>query len=217
VLLLWGAARKKWRFVIAAGVCITIGELLAIALYGFHNNFDYVKVLSYLSAHGETFYANSSVNGILNRWIDPGNAKVFDANGFPPEHPLVRYPTLIAAVVAVGALLFARFAKDKRADPIDLAFAGLMSTLASPIAWEHHYGLIAVCFAVALPAIMVSGSRAKWIAFAICFALCASRFAVVDWVKSAPWNIAQAYLFFAAIGVAALLVKLPPWPQAKAP
>ena len=47
---------------------------LSLFRYGLHNNLAYLDVLSFLSKHGESFFANNSVNGILNGYLSPNNS-----------------------------------------------------------------------------------------------------------------------------------------------
>jgi hypothetical protein len=53
--------------------------------------------------------------------------------------------------------LFAPAAKAVRGRPIDLALMICAATLASPIAWEHHYGAFFPVFALALPIALAIG------------------------------------------------------------
>jgi hypothetical protein len=211
LLLLWGAVRKRWRFVITAGVCIALGELLAMALYGVRNNFDYLRVLSFLSIHGEAYQHNQSLNGLLNRLFYPQISNDWQFHSFPPENPVVRYGGALMALGASAAALLARFGGARRSDPLDLAGAGLFCALASPIAWEHHYGISAVLFVLLLPTVMKQGARWKLAALAGLFVLCATHFAARAYT-SVPLNLIQSLMFYGELGLAYFAVTAPAWP-----
>ncbi len=210
VLLIWGALRKRWSFVIAAVIVGALGGLAALALYGFENNIGYLNVLSYLSAHGESYHANQSVNGILNRWVYPADTIAFHLNSFPAENAFVRYGTLLTTLGFLGAALFARRGAG-RGDAVDIAAAALLCTIASPIAWEHHYGVAAVGFVLALPAILASKSRARLAALAFAYLTVGSFLPFMNAFAETPLNILQTYLFFGAVMLAVLLLRLEPF------
>ena len=67
LLLLWGLSRRRWRFCVAFGAVLGGAFLVSIAAFGWANHRDYLWMLAYVSAHGESFFANNSVNGILQR------------------------------------------------------------------------------------------------------------------------------------------------------
>jgi alpha-1,2-mannosyltransferase len=68
LIALWGILRKKWTFVSCVLGIALLGLLLSCALFGIENHFDYLPVLSFLSHHGEAYYPNQSINGLLNRF-----------------------------------------------------------------------------------------------------------------------------------------------------
>ncbi len=51
----------------------------------------------------------------------------------------------------VVAALFWRRREHGAASTVDFALAGLTFTLASPVAWEHHFGILAPIFALTFP------------------------------------------------------------------
>ena len=105
LLIVWGLLRRAWSFAASTAVVIAIGGAAALAVFGVRDNLDYARVVSYMAARGEAITANQSVNGLLNRLVQPPEAREWDFHSFPPPHPVVRAGTLAAALVLVGAAL----------------------------------------------------------------------------------------------------------------
>jgi hypothetical protein len=173
-------------------VTVTAGLALAIGEYGLANHVDYLEGLSYLARHGEAFYPNQSVNGLMNRlWSleDPGRYNNLDwrEHSFPPYNPWVHATTLATSAILVAACFLRR---RREVGAVDVCIVLLTATLASPIAWEHHYGILLPIYAVLLPAVLREPAPATKL-----FVLLAAT----------PYNVAQSYLFFGAIAVLVLL------------
>jgi alpha-1,2-mannosyltransferase len=151
VLLLCGAVHRRRRFLIGSAVTVLALEAVSLWRYGLENHLDYLRVLSYMATHGESFFANQSVNGLLARLLHTGNNLEWDARNFPPFQPVVYYGTLISSLAMIGLALRWRW-KSNRREIVLLKFcaAALLLTMASPIAWEHHYGILAPIYGAVL-------------------------------------------------------------------
>ena len=141
LLLLWAALRRRWGAAISGLVCVAIVMPIALYVFGWQNNLDYLSVLQALSRVGEIYYPNHSMNGLLNRLLFNGADQSFHMDSFPPFHPVVYAGTLISSMVLVLTGLIFPGARDRRGDMADLAFMAAVATIASPIAWQHHYGV----------------------------------------------------------------------------
>jgi hypothetical protein len=161
LLLLWGGLRKEWRFAgwfAAAGI---VCAAVSVAVFGIENHLDYVKLLSFLSRYGESLSINQSINGVLNRLFDTGPVthEAYTVLYFagplkwvPAYNIWVYLGTLLSTLLLVGLALFWRSGEHRGASTTDLMIAALTFTVASPIAWTHHYGVLLPMFVVALPA-----------------------------------------------------------------
>ena len=101
----------------------------------------------------------------------------------------------------------------------DFLLMGLGATLASPIAWEHHYGILFPIF-VCMWLILWFGKNPLqniWvkIAFVTCYLVAANVFPFVKFTAFSYLNILQSYLFFAACGVFILLLLIKHQPNPK--
>tara|TARA_R110002072_G_scaffold118583_5_gene250444 strand:- start:10512 stop:11852 length:1341 start_codon:yes stop_codon:yes gene_type:complete len=204
LFVLWGALRKEWGFVISLLAVCVIASLVSVGLYGFNQHFDYLHALSYLSRHGETFFANQSVNGILNRLYGLANPDaysnlLFTPHTFPPFNPVVYAGTMLATLAFVATALVA----SRRVRPLSFSIMMLSITMASPIAWEHHYALILPIYAVAFGAIRDRPMALMWLAGS--YVLSSHLWLVTNVLFDTPANIVQSYLFFGALILLVLL------------
>jgi hypothetical protein len=159
-----------------------------------------------MAVRGEAITANQSVNGLLNRLVQPPEVREWDFHSFPPPHPVVRAGTLAAALVLVGAALMLPSALGFGGTALDMAIAALSVTMASPIAWDHHYGILLPILVLAAGTASRLPSPRRWwfLVLGIAFALAGSLWEPLALVESPPANVVQSYVLTA--GVAALFV-----------
>jgi alpha-1,2-mannosyltransferase len=221
LFVLWALLRREWRFGAAFAATAIVGVLGSIMAYGFENHLDYLRVLSFLAERGETFYPNQSVNGLLNRvmvLIDPSawNSLDFNDNAFPPFSPLVYGGTLIASIVLLSAALLRRGNDGDPDRTFDFCTMALSITIASPIAWEHHYGTIFPVLAVLLASVV--GDRRRLLLLMGSYVLISNYIPVTNLLAATVFNVAQSYLFAGAIVVLVLLhTTRPGWQLALSP
>lgn len=167
LFLIWAGLRREWRFIKGFLVVFAPMTVLSIFAFGFDNNIGYLSVISFLSRHGEAFVSNQSVNGMLNRLLGNGESVQWQVNNFPPYNALVYYPTLVSSVVFVALGMFYRLG-ETRATLATFLMAGIAFTIASPIVWEHHYGLMPIILtALAIDVIFTPASRVKLVRAAV--------------------------------------------------
>ena len=156
LLLLWGLVRRQWAFALSGLAVAGAGALYALALFGVAQNLAYREVAEVLARRGEAFLPNQAVNGLLHRLLGNGDAATFRATQFPPFNPLVYAGTLASSAILIALALGwpwltagrARGADARGGDetrpggPADLGIAMTTSVLASPIAWQHHFGVL---------------------------------------------------------------------------
>jgi hypothetical protein len=94
----------------------------------------------------------------------------------------------------------------------DFCTMALSVTIASPIAWEHHYGILLPIFALLLAASIGNGLRL--LLLAVSYVLISNLFFTANLLAATALNFAQSYLFFAALIVLALLHAARPAPGA---
>jgi hypothetical protein len=204
LLFIWAVLWRQWDF--AKGFLVAAVPLLAISLqrYGWHNHWAYLDVLSYLGRHGEALFPNNSVNGIVNRLLFNGSNLVDSDRTFPPYHPVV-YAATLAAFLGFTLVAVVPALRRRRPAPtiFDFGIAALCSVMGSPIAWEHHYGIMMPLFVVALAAVLdwqpQHTKRTSTILLAVSWALSANYLAFTNLLSDTRLNILQSYLFFGGI------------------
>ncbi len=207
----WGLLRREWSFTVALCVTGAAGLGLSVLTYGFASHLAYLEVLSHLSRHGESFWANQSANGLLQRIFGNGEFRVFDPSGFPPFHPGVYAGTLLVTLTLIVGLFITRRSRGEFVAAYDFLLAALAFTAASPIAWEHHYGVLMPMFAVLAATWIFRDMRpvyrmpVVWIGLAFLLA------AVPLWSPATVTgllHVLQSHLYFAALVVLAVLWRL---------
>lgn len=208
--MLWAALRRQWRFVIGWAVVFVPAALVSLWLYGLENHFDYLKVLAYVGSRGEGFYPNQTVNGLLNRLLFNGNNVEWLPHRFAPYDAWVHAGTTATSLAIIGAALFWRRHEHERAGATDLLIAGLSFTMASPVGWEHHYGVMMPMFAVALPMTLAAPTLGRpglvWLAAS--YVLASNFYPLTNRLADTPLNFLQSYLFFGALMLLAHLYRL---------
>lgn len=200
-LLLWGAFRRRWAFVTAAAAVALAGTLATVALFGVDQTFAYVDVVRHLGMHGEAFYPNQSWNGLLHRLFENGDALQFDRHGFPPFHAGVYAGTVTAMLAMTVFALWWPTRTPGAGGAVDLAIMALTATMTSPVAWDHHYGVLLPIVALVVPPVVAARpfGRATWPIVIVAYVASAQTFFnMVTRVERSPWNLVQSYQFLAA-------------------
>jgi len=200
LLLIWGLLRKQKKFVLSLLITITLFIVISISVYGIENNLDYFRAVSFMAQHGESYFPNQTVNGLLNRLLFNGNNLEWNARSFPPYNPIVYWGTILCSAAIIGLALFFRKRDYKHADVFDLSLAVLSFTIASPIAWEHHYGILLPIFTIAFPAMLGIYNQRKsgLYILAIIFCLSSNFLQFTEKTAATYLNFTQSYLFFSA-------------------
>ena len=196
----WGVLRRQWQFVTAFAVALLIGLAMSVTVYGLRSHVDYLRVIAFISERGEAFYANQSFNGLLNRALFNGENIEWQETTFAPPHRLVKAGTTMAAVALVAAALWLPRRRG-HAGALDLAVISLTVTMASPVAWEHHYGILLPLFAVTTAEVLrlrpFGGYTAP--ALAVAFIVTGQYFQPLQRLAATPFNPLQSYVLFGSL------------------
>jgi hypothetical protein len=210
LLVPWALLRREWRFLLPFLATAGAGGCLSLIVFGWENHLDYLQVLSRIASRGESYHPNHSVNGLLNRLVglaDPANYNNLDwrKDRFPPRHALASAVTLASSVLLLGLALLRRRREDDRDGLIDLCTIAVSCTMASPIAWEHHYGILLPVFAVLLARQVHDTRQLIWLGVA--YVLASNFIPATKLLAATPLNVAQSYLLAAAVIVLVLLYR----------
>jgi alpha-1,2-mannosyltransferase len=209
LVLIWAVVRREYR--LAAGIILTIAALSAtsLALYGWPVHREYLDLMSFLSKRGESYFANHAFNGLLNRMFFLGNNLEWDGT-----HTELRYnPWVHAASVAwsialiLPCLLLRGEGGTQRL--LDFSIVLVTAVLASPVAYEHHYGFMLPIFWLVFTTIQAH-ERPGWVpmvALVFAYALCTKFIPFTELLASTRLNFLQSYMLFGGIVLLFLLYR----------
>ena len=206
LLLLWAALRKRWNALAAGAVTLVGGGAVSVAVFGARNNLDYLGVLAGLSRKAQPHYANQSMFGLLNRAIFNGENLPYHPYIYPPFVPWIYYVTL--ATTAVLVLLVVAYKWRERAGTMaDLAATGVVCVIATPMAWEHHYGVMLPIFVWLWFGVYRAGCGSVG-KLALAFVLIADFLSPFNFLAAIPvLNVLQSYMYFGALLLLWLLMR----------
>jgi hypothetical protein len=110
--------------------------------------------------------------------------------------------TVISSAILIGASLFYSIKSRRKGNVLDLAIVSLTCTIASPIAWEHHYGILLPIYAFLLPCLVKQPVFGKVTLpyLGLTYILSSNFLSIFNRLASIPiLNILQSYLFIAAL------------------
>jgi hypothetical protein len=208
LFLVWGVLRRAWSFAASFAITVGVGLVMSVAVYGLAQHLDYIRILGVLSEIGELYYPNQSINGVLNRLASLADPVTYNSLSFashPAYNVWVRGGTLVAAAVLLSFALFRRSPDGETGRVRDFCIMGLSLTLASPIAWEHHYGITFAMFAVLLAS--CGGRHLAWLGAS--YILIGTFVPLTNLLAATPGNVAQSTLLMGALILLVLLYRQP--------
>jgi len=207
LLLVWGAMRRRWAFCTAFAVVGLASLAVSLWIFGLRNHVDYLWMLSYAGSRGESYVANNAVNGFLHRLVFNGDNLAWHEDRYPPLHPVVVGATAFVSATLVTMCLLWRRRGAGAGGSADLMIAILTCVMASPVAWEHHYGILLPIYAGIVPvAFRTSEGALGWLAVSY---VLASTYLGVTTLAATTWvNFVQSSLLFGAMIVLAALYRL---------
>jgi hypothetical protein len=207
LLLLWMALRKRWGALWSALACAGVLGAAAVAVFGVRNNLDYFGVLSSLSHKAQSHFANQSMFGTLNRMVFNGENLGYHPYVYTPYIAWIYWATVATALLLMTAVLVFPWGR-LRGTAADLGAMGIISVASSPMAWEHHYGIL---FAVLAWAWFAYGSQQQqrpWL-LAACGFLTLNFLSAFNLLSAVPvLNILQSYMYFGALATVFLLMRI---------
>jgi alpha-1,2-mannosyltransferase len=208
LLLVWAALRRRWSALAAGAIALAAGAVLSLAVFGLHNNLDYLGVMAGLSRKAQSHYANQSMFGLLNRAIFNGENIPYHPYVYPPFVPWV-YKVTLATTAVLVLLALAYPWRERAAGMADLSVVGIVCVIATPMAWEHHYGVMLPIFIWLWFGVYRGGFGQPWM-LALAFVLIADFLSPFNLLSDVPAaNLLQSYMYFGALLLLGLLLATP--------
>lgn len=224
LVFLWALIRKEKELMIGMIAVFVPAGVLSLYFFGFNEHVNYLETLSLMGKHGEAYWPNQSINGLLHRLLSDVDAMNFPVNSYAPYNPTIYVTTIVSTVMLILLGLLFRPGSDRIIGQdskligvaLDMATMLLLVTMASPIAWYHHYGIVWPFYVAAFVVLCCLLSiRRSWQIIVIgsllgaSFLLLSNRFPALtsETYSAPPINlILSHYLFGAFLMLAALLM-----------
>jgi alpha-1,2-mannosyltransferase len=163
--------------------------------------------LAGLSHKAQSHYANQSMFGTINRMIFNGENIGYTPYVYTPYIAWVYRVTVATSLLLVGLVLVYPW-RRLRGSTADLAAMGIVAVAASPMAWEHHYGIVVAIAAWAWFAHGCWMRQRPWVLGMAVF-LCMSFLPAFNYLADKRgWNILQSYLYIGALMLMGWLMHL---------
>lgn len=215
MVLLWSMIRRQSRFTLGLLAILVPGLAISIARFGLADHLRYLDVVRELSRVGETFWFNQSVNGLLNRLLQNGSPLLASPrvpSELPPFHSLVYALTILSSVVLLAIAVWPlRGPRRPGGHSVDMMVMLAAVTMASPIAWNHHYGAFLPIFAATLPAMLYARpvGQATMPLFAVAYIAMANLLVWPPLIFRNPWlGLAGSHVLFGGVVLFSLLLAL---------
>lgn len=140
LLFIWGLLRRQWSFAVSLAGMLVVGAVLSLTIFGIHNTAEYLAVVRFLGRRGDALFTNQSLNGLLHRVLHVGSPVTW-VYGYPPFSRTIYLATLLSSVALLIAALLVPALRRMTNTTTDFLLFAMATTMASPIAWEHHYGI----------------------------------------------------------------------------
>ncbi len=196
LFLLWGLLRKQWSFTVSLAATVLLGFSISLAVFGWHNTAEYLTVLQYLGRHGDALFTNQSLNGLLHRQMHVGSPVTW-VYGYPPFNWTIYLATLASSAIILGAALIVPMLRRMAATPVDFLLFAMATVMASPIAWEHHYGVFFLVFLLWMP--LAFERWPVFLALLGMYLLMTDNWAPVTLLMYSPWTFLISHVYFGGL------------------
>jgi hypothetical protein len=143
------------------------------------------------------------MNGLLNRLLFNGNSLEFDPSSLAPYHPWVMAGAGLTSMILILAALYLpkSVSRTGRGGTIDFCIVALTATMASSIAWTHHYGILLPIYAAATPRLLANRvfGRATLPYLGVSYALTSNYLGIVHRLAQTRLNVLQSSLYVGAL------------------
>ncbi len=155
-LLVYLAARRQWRGVLAAGLTMALLAAVTAAVLGISTYRDYGTIVLPSLERFRSYAFNHSFAGFWHKLFDPSSERGWVAAVWPSP-VLARWGTIVSDVI-ITAMVSAHAYRARSRDSADLAFAMTATAmlLVSPITWDYSLPMLIVPIAVAARSAMTA-------------------------------------------------------------
>jgi hypothetical protein len=159
---------------------------------------EYVKVLQYLARRGDSMFWNQSLNGLLHRLMHVGSP-VTSFYGYPPFNRTIYLATVLSSGGMVLLALVVPMLRRMTATTVDFLIYAMACTMASPIVWQHHYGVFFLVFLLWIPEVL---QQPQALVFLVpMYLLMTDTWAPLTPLLFTRWSLPISHIYFAGLAL----------------
>ena len=213
VMLVWALVRRDWRFAGGMIAALAAGSLLSLSMYGWPVHAAYLELLQYLSGRGESYAGSHTFESALYRLMHLGNNVSFDA--WHRTLQPVAWIHWTATALGLATMVWAFWARKGDAPVqrmLDFGSAYMAIVIASPVAYEHHFGLSYLLLPATALLMVVNAAqdRAARIALPLAYLCLANIFPVTDGLADTDLNLLQSYRLIGTLLLIFTMIRIRP-------
>jgi alpha-1,2-mannosyltransferase len=201
-MALWALLRRKFWFVCGMAIVLATLTIASVAIYGLPVHIEYADLMAFLSRRGESYYGNNAINGLLNRMFFLGNNLEWDGTHTSlPYNRWIHAATVLSSLALMVCALIPVGARSALSSTLDFGVGLVTFTLASPVAYDSHFGFVLPLFWIALIALQKSGEDRirPYLLLAIAYALCALYWSPTKIFANTYLNFLQSTLLYGCL------------------
>lgn len=211
-MFVWALFRRKVRFACGLALVLAVFTIVSMAIYGLPVHEEYVDLMAFLSRRGESYFANHAINGLLNRMFFLGNNLEWDGTHTSlPYNRWIHLATVVSSLaLMIPAIIPVRSYRDPLSATLDFGIGLVTFTLASPVAYDIHFGFVLPLFWIVLIALQrLGGNRiGLYLMLAIAYACCALYWSPTKIFADTYLNFLQSNMLFGSLLLLFAMYKL---------
>ncbi|HZC42947.1 MAG TPA: hypothetical protein VE195_02170, partial [Acidobacteriaceae bacterium] len=174
------------------------GVFLSAAIFGWHNSVEYIQVLRYLGQRGDSMFWNQSLNGLLHRLMHVGSP-VTSFYGYPPFNRTIYLGTVLSSAAMVLFALVVPVLRQMTHTTADFLIYAMACTMASPIVWQHHYGVFFLVFLLWIPQSLQHRRALVWLV--PIYLLMTDTWAPLTPLMFTRWSLPISHVYFGGLAL----------------
>jgi hypothetical protein len=141
---------------------------------------------------------NQSLNGLLHRVMHVGSP-VTSFYGYPPFNRTIYLATIVSSAAMVVLALAIPVLRRMTSTTADFLVYAMACTMASPIVWQHHYGVFFLVFLLWIPQAL--SDRWPLLVLVSIYSLMTDTWAPLTPLMFTRWSVPISHIYFGGLAL----------------